>query len=56
MGPEKTKQEKRDNKPVAEPYRQNQVGISQPNQSLWDAKEGRTIEPPPESRIPTAQK
>ncbi len=50
METEKNKQEKLDNKPVAEPHRQDQTGISQPNQSLWDAtKEGRTIEPPPDA-------
>jgi hydrogenase nickel incorporation protein HypB len=50
MQPEKKKQEKRDSKPVAEPARHDQVGRSQPNQSLWDAtKEGRTIEPPPDA-------
>jgi hypothetical protein len=50
MRSEKKKQEKRDNKPVVDPPRENPVGISQPNQSLWDAtKEGRTIGPPPDA-------
>jgi hypothetical protein len=46
----KTKQAKRDKTPVVDPQRQNPMGVSQPNQSLWDAtKEGRTIEPPPDA-------
>ncbi len=50
MGPEKNKQEKLDDKPLAEPHRGGQVGVSQPNQSLWDGtKEGRTIQPPPDA-------
>ncbi len=50
MRPAKNKQKKLDNKPVAEPYRRSQVGMSAPNQSLWDAtKEGRVIGPPPDA-------
>ncbi len=49
MGPEKNKQKNLDDKPLAEPYRRSQVGVSQPNQSSWDTKEGHTIQPPPDA-------
>lgn len=51
MGPEKAKQEKSTReKPAAQPHREDQTGMSQANQSLWDSgKEGKALEPPPDA-------
>lgn len=46
MGPEKQKLEKT---PVAVPHREDQTGMSQANQSLWDDDEGQILRPPPDA-------
>ena len=52
MGPEKEKREQKniDDKPLAEPHREDQKGLGQANQSLWEGgKEGKAIAPPPDA-------
>ena len=55
MGPEKQKQEQEQNndKPAAQPDREDQTGMAQASQSLWETKEGKAIAPPPDA-VPKA--
>lgn len=52
MGPEKQKEEK----PVAQPHKEDQTGLGQANQSLWgEGEAGKVIAPPPDA-VPGKQK